>query len=49
MKPVVNQSLIKKWQGALEMPIGRALKTQSEAHTVACLKIQTVILVRILY
>jgi len=37
MKPVVNQSLIKKWQGALEMPIGRALKTQSEAHTVATL------------
>lgn len=37
MKTPVNNSLIKKWQGALEMNIGRPLKTQTEAHVVATL------------
>ena len=37
MKATLNSSLIKKWQGALEMPVGRALKTQQEAHVVATL------------
>lgn len=37
MKNQINSSLIKKWQGALEAPLGRSLKTQQECHVVATL------------
>ena len=37
MKTNLNKSLMKKWQAALEMPVGRALKSQEECHVVATL------------